>query len=180
MTCRESRITVIPHSIPLIPAPLIKTWPNHLKHLLLHTKHTSRQTFKQQKEELRGNGDVWSVSHTCTAETKASKDTRDLRSVGFLQDTHARRDGESALLYKLDSHRLRLRDSGPHARCSLCHTRSCEAECVCASVERRESQCHTHTPLSVKLLGVELRAHTHMHPAKPDCSGGSDKARFWK
>ncbi len=44
----------------------------------------------------------------------------------------------------------------------------------------QESQCHTHTPLSVKLLGVELKAHTHMHPAKPECSGGSDKARFWE
>lgn len=31
VTCRESWITVIPHSFPLISAPLIKTWPNHLK-----------------------------------------------------------------------------------------------------------------------------------------------------
>lgn len=137
------------YPIKLAPPPPIKTWPNHLKHLLLYTKHRSRQTFKQQKEVLRRNWDDWSVSHTCTAETKASKDTRDLRSVGFLQDTHTGRDEESELLHKLDCHTLRLRDSGPHARCSLCHPRSYEAECVCASCMRWRVNAppHTHTHL---------------------------------
>ncbi len=50
---------------------------------------------------------------------------------------------------------------------------------MCASCEcRRVNAPPTHTPLSVKLLGAELK--THMHPANPDCSGGSDKARFWE
>lgn len=67
---------------------------------------------------------------------------------------------------------------------SLSSTQLRGGVCVCASCERRESQCHTHkhAPLYVKLLGVELKTHTntHMHPAKPDCSSGSDKARFWE
>ncbi len=91
---------------------------------------------------------------------KHRKTPGDLRSVGFLQDTHAGRDEESELLHKLDCHTLRLRDSGPHACCSLCHPRSCEAECVCASCEcRRVNATHTHPCL---LNSWELSSkHTH-------------------
>lgn len=66
-----------------------------------------------------------------------------------------------------------------HAALSVIHAAARRSVCVRAA-SAGESMPHTHTPLSVKLLGVELKAHTHMHPAKPDCSGGSDKARFWE
>lgn len=162
VTCRESWITVIPHSFPLISAPLIKTWPITLKFAIIaYTKHTSIQNFKQQKEELRGNGDVWSVSHTCTAETKASKDTRDLRSVGFLQDTREKRWRERAPLQTGQSQAQTEWQWSTCTLLSLSYTQLRGGVCVCECRAQRESVPHTHTHPCL-LNSWELSSeHTH-------------------